>query len=309
MGTLHHILSVAVGRPEEDVHNIADVYAALEYMFYSLRLPLNRIFNYWINQTGQVAGDLFFQWNHYLHLCEELGNTDYFPDRFITAYNEALESAGMPPIIYEISEWGLGEAFFRNGTTFEFEGSFPCDSHGVPIMKWIGIKATNIKSFRCDCEKSKQGHLRIEITPSTVIYVVNAIFYESNSNAYNIFKTMSLIEMLIIDPINDGKTKGEMEKKLPQFLPGSIPTEKTQLFASIVRKLRNKIAHGDFEAIQKLLAQYREAFMEDCWLDEYEYSIETWVYDHICITLDKALNEILWLMLSDRDKLIKLQKS
>ena len=70
MGTLHHILSVAVGRPEEDVHNIADVYAALEYMFYSLRLPLNRIFNYWINQTGQVAGDLFFQWNHYLHLCE-----------------------------------------------------------------------------------------------------------------------------------------------------------------------------------------------------------------------------------------------
>ena len=140
-------------------------------------------------------------------------------------------------------------------------------------------------------------------------YVVNAIFYESNSNAYNIFKTMSLIEMLIIDPINDGKTKGEMEKKLPQFLPGSIPTEKAQLFASIVRKLRNKIAHGDFEAIQKLLAQYREAFMEDCWLDEYECSIETWVYDHICITLDKALNEILWLMLSDRNKLIKLQKS
>lgn len=184
MGTLHHILSVAVGRPEEDVHNIADVYAALEYMFYSLRLPLNRIFNYWINQTGQVAGDLFFQWNHYLHLCEELGNTDYFPDRFITAYNEALESAGMPPIIYEISEWGLGEAFFRNGTTFEFEGSFPCDSYGVPIMKWIGIKATNIKSFRCDCEKSKQGHLRIEITPSTVIYVLNFYNGTNDTNDY-----------------------------------------------------------------------------------------------------------------------------
>lgn len=180
MGTLHYILSAAIHRKEKGVCDIESVYTALEYMFYCLNLPLNRIFSYWINQTGQVSGDGFFQWNHYLHLCEELGRTDYFPDRFISAYNEVLEAAGMPPIIYEISEWGLGEAFFRNGTVIEFEGIFPCDLHGVPIMKWIGIKATNIKGVRCACEKSKHGRLWIDITPSTVIHVLN--FYNDSND-------------------------------------------------------------------------------------------------------------------------------
>ena len=173
IGTLHHVLSAAVECQEKGVCDIESVYTALEYMFYSLNLPLNRIFSYWINQTRHVSGDGFFQWNHYLHLCEELGRTDFFPERFISAYNELLEAVGMPPIIYEISEWILGEPFFRNGTEIVFEGRFPCDSHGSPIMKWIGIKATNIKSVRCECKKSEPGRLWIEITPSTVIHVLN----------------------------------------------------------------------------------------------------------------------------------------
>lgn len=180
MGTLGHILTIAVERKEKCICDLESVYMALEYMFYSLRLPLNRIFSYWINQTRQVSGDCFFQWNHYLHLCEKLNRTDYFPERFISAYNEVLEASGMPPIIYEISEWGLGEAFFRNGTIIEFEGTFPCDSNGLPIMKWIGIKATNIKSIRCECEKSESGFLWIEITPSTVIHVLN--FYNDTND-------------------------------------------------------------------------------------------------------------------------------
>jgi len=142
-------------------------------MFYTLKLSLNSIFNYWIRQTGVISGDLFFQWHDYLHLCENLGRTDYFPERFITAYNEVLELSNRPPIIYEISEAGFGEAFFRDGTKIEFEGRFPCDEDGKPIMKWIGIRATNIKGIRCTCEKSKQGYLRIDITPDTIIHVLN----------------------------------------------------------------------------------------------------------------------------------------
>ena len=76
-----------------------------------------------------------------------------------------------------------------------------------------------------------------------------------------------------------------------------------------MRKLRNKIGHGDFNAVQKLLEQYKHNFMKDFWFDEREYSVENWIYNSICLRLDETLNEILWLMLSDRDQLVKIQKN
>ena len=179
MGTLHYILSSAWSQKNDDIE-IEEVYEDLEYMFYSLNLSLDKIFSYWINQTGYVCGNGFFQWNHYLHLCEGLGKSDYFPERFITAYNEVLEESKLPPIIYEISECGLGDPYYRNGTLVEFEGTFPCDENGNPIMKWIGIKATNIKNITCTTVKSKKGYLRFNITPNTIINVLN--FYNQDEN-------------------------------------------------------------------------------------------------------------------------------
>ena len=140
-------------------------------------------------------------------------------------------------------------------------------------------------------------------------YIINATFFDGEFNAYHVFKTMSLIEMLIINPNKHGKTHGEMERKLPQFLPERIPEGERALFSEIMRKLRNKIGHGDFAAVQELLKQYRESFMQNFWYDEFENSIETWTYGNICLNLDEALNEILWLMLSDRAQLIALQNS
>lgn len=171
MGTLHHLYSSSRENDKEEI------YSALEYTFYDLRLPLNRIFSYWINQTGYVSGDGFFKWIHYLRMCEEFGIKEYFPERFITAYNEILETAGLAPVIYEVSECGLGNPFVRNGTMLKFEGRFPCDNEGNPIMKWIGIKASNVKCIRCYNKKSKSGHLVIEITPRTTVHVLN--FYNA----------------------------------------------------------------------------------------------------------------------------------
>ena len=182
MGTLHYLYSISIVE-DEDVGN-EKIYTALEYAFYSLKLPLNRIFSYWINQTGYVEGNGFFEWIHYLHLCEKFGIQEYFPERFIVAYNEVLETAGLEPIIYEINECGLGAPFIRNGTQLEFEGRFPCDSDGNPIMKWIGIKAISIKSIRCDCEKSKRGNLIIDILPSTIIHVLNFYNYSDDKEDY-----------------------------------------------------------------------------------------------------------------------------
>lgn len=140
-------------------------------------------------------------------------------------------------------------------------------------------------------------------------YIMNAVFSDSEQNAYHIFKIMSLIEMLIINPKGKGKTVGEIEHKLPQFLSDRISISQRILFSEIMRKLRNKIGHGDFKAVQQLLEQYRQSFMKNFWFDEYEYSIENWTYGDICLRLDEALNEILWLMLSNNAHLMKIQRS
>ena len=175
MGTLHYIFSAS-----SEKRDIEDIYCNLEYAFYHMDLPLNRIFSYWINQFGVISGDSFFQWCHYLHLCEEYSHSDYFPERFITSYNEMLEKAGLDPIIYEINMTGLYEPFMREGRCIKFEGIFPCDENGNPIMKWIGIKATNIEKLSCSCEKSKRGYLSLEITPKTVIHALN--YYNSDED-------------------------------------------------------------------------------------------------------------------------------
>ena len=175
MGTLHYIFSA-----NSEKRDIEDIYYNLEYAFYHLELPLNRIFSYWINQFGVISGDGFFQWCHYLHLCEEYEHSDYFPKRFITSYNEMLEKAGLDPIIYEINMTGLYEPFMREGKCIKFEGIFPCDENGNPIMKWIGIKATNVEKLSCSCEKSERGYLSLEITPKTVIHALN--YYNSDED-------------------------------------------------------------------------------------------------------------------------------
>lgn len=78
-----------------------------------------------------------------------------------------------PPIIYEIGEIGIGEVSWRTGTRIEFEGTFPCDKNGQPIMKWIGLRVKNAKSITCSQDKSSRGRLFVELTPYTTIQALN----------------------------------------------------------------------------------------------------------------------------------------
>ena len=141
-------------------------------------------------------------------------------------------------------------------------------------------------------------------------YIVNALYESSEYNAYYIFKIMSLIEMLIINPNGNGKTQGELERKLPRFLLNELNEyDDKELFCTIARKLRNKIAHGDFEAFQKLLEEYRENFMQNFWYDEFEYSVESWTINSICLSLKSALSEIFFEFFSNKEGFLRFQKS
>ena len=172
-------------REDKEEKALEELYQALEYMFYEKKLSVNDIFCYLVEQTHRVGNaEIFFQWKHYLQLCDELGSKDYLPNCFITSYNEVLEKKGLPPIIYEIGEIGVGELSWRRGTQIEFEGTFPCDRNGQPIMKWIGLRVKNAKSINCSQDKSSRGRLFVEITPNTIIHALNCYDNEGDDDRW-----------------------------------------------------------------------------------------------------------------------------
>ncbi|WP_018306491.1 helix-turn-helix domain-containing protein [Desulfitobacterium hafniense] len=177
-----YISSIRFNRAEKLLEKL---YMSLEYMLYEKKLSLPDIFGYMTDQTHQTGKvDMFFQWEHYLQLCDELGCSDYLPNCFITSYNEILEKKGLPPIIYEIGEMVGGEVSRRNGTQVEFQGTFPCDHNGRPIMKWIGLRIKNARSISCSQNKSCSGRLVVELIPSTTIHALNCYNLEEDDENY-----------------------------------------------------------------------------------------------------------------------------
>ena len=185
-----------------DPETLEALYRDLEFMYYDLHISLHDIFNYARDQVlrprknnGTSKGllalfeldrddemfgakgeltyrDIFDMWRHYLRLCSQLGRTEYMPERFLTAYNYALEEAGLNPVIYRpFVQYGV-EYFFRSGTAYTCKGHFPCDKKGSPILRWTNIKIENAKSITFNGEKSCAGTLTIEISSTTTIHLL-----------------------------------------------------------------------------------------------------------------------------------------
>lgn len=142
-------------------------------------------------------------------------------------------------------------------------------------------------------------------------YLINAIAFDNDYNASHLFRTFTLIEMLLINPKNGGKTKGEISQKMPQFMKGlhslSMTEDDKSDFSELARTIRNKIAHGDFAAVRKNLQLYEDKFMKSFFYDEFEHSRESWNFISICCELDETLKNILWMMLTDRQSLENIQ--
>ena len=186
VGNLGHLISGVISwKKDTNPETLEPLYQALKYMFYEKAIPLDDIFCYITDQTGYVANaEMFLQWNHYLHLCDELKWDGLLPDRFITSYNEALEKSGNQPIIYEIAEMGIAEMYWRTGSQMEFEGTFPCDRNGKPVMKWIGLLVNNAGQIRFTGERSRRARLFIELKPSTTIQALNCYNDKDNDDTW-----------------------------------------------------------------------------------------------------------------------------
>lgn len=173
-------------------------YADLEWMLYELGIPVEVICDYARDQVapepeprdesakglftikmprsmfqegGLNGRSLFRLWRHYLHMCAENGWADLMPQRFITAYNEALVKTGQKPIIYyPVREYG--SAYVKDDDEIVCNGHFPCDRNGDPILEWTSILVKHPAGITYKSDKSKCGELRVKLGPKTIMYVL-----------------------------------------------------------------------------------------------------------------------------------------
>lgn len=174
-----------------------EFYKDLEWMYYTLQIPVEYIFSYTRDQVsdgytkpvskgkglhfsipdsifdkgGVSCRELFTRWRHYLHLCIELGWTDYMPDRLITAYNLALEAFGMKPIIY-YPVTHFGSAFVRDENIITCKGQFPCDENGKPVLRWTSLRINKPADLEYPAHKSREATLTIKLGPATTIHAL-----------------------------------------------------------------------------------------------------------------------------------------
>ena len=104
--------------------------------------------------------------------------------------------------------------------------------------------------------------------------------------------------------------ESELDKKLIIFLDDKYSEDLKNIIPRKLRKMRNKIAHGDFIAFEKLVEEYACEIMDDYFYFDYlEYSRKNWVILHICCELEEVVRKIVNMLFLDRDKLENIKNN
>lgn len=176
---------------------MSDIYKALEFMYYVIKLPIETILtysriqldlplhreneNYLFSSINIHAGkmvmddsksehlpldayEIFLRWHDYLAGCNALGTDDYTPRCLLTAYNEQLVKMGFEPILYKPVSGPV-----RRGNTFWCKGHFPTDDNGNVITEWTSLEVKVPKSMTFNGKKSSCDGWEIELAPETSI--------------------------------------------------------------------------------------------------------------------------------------------
>lgn len=97
---------------------------------------------------------------------------------------------------------------------------------------------------------------------------------------------------------------------LPQFFEPLNSESDAKRQAEFFRKMRNKIAHGDFLAFEIVVETYAAEFMDGRFAFDYsEYSRKNWAVQHICCELDDVIRKLLRMLLFNRAELERIKNS
>ncbi len=145
---------------------------------------------------------------------------------------------------------------------------------------------------------SKNDYLQLD-------YLINSFFKDNDYNEYHFLKLYSLCQLFL-----EKEKESELDKKLIIFLDDKYSEDLKNIIPRKLRKMRNKIAHGDFIAFEKLVEEYACEIMDDYFYFDYlEYSRKNWVILHICCELEEVVRKIVNMLFLDRDKLENIKNN
>lgn len=136
-------------------------------------------------------------------------------------------------------------------------------------------------------------------------YLVNSIHRDNEYNEYHLMKSYSLCQLFL-----EKERESELDTKLPYFLRHQFGSDDDRKkCACLLRKLRNKIAHGDFVFFEKYIEDYAVSFMDGKFSFDYsEYSRKNRVVLHICCLLDEVVRQLIHMLFYDRNMLNQFRK-
>ena len=165
------------------------------------------------------------------------------------------------------------------------------------IDKYIEVLKEWGKKFD-DFLISKNDYLQLD-------YLINAFFKDNDYNEYHFLKLYSLCQLYL-----DKEKEIELDKKLIIFLDDMYSEELKDIIPEKLRKMRNKIAHGDFIAFEKLVEEFACEIMDDNFYFDYsEYSRKNWVILHICCELERVVKKMINMLFLDREKLERIKNN
>lgn len=134
-------------------------------------------------------------------------------------------------------------------------------------------------------------------------YIANTIYKDNEHNENHLMKLYSLCQLFL-----ENKWEGELDKKLQIFLTYATSEERKKRQAGLFRKMRNKIAHGDFVALENVVETYAKEFLDESFLFDYsEYSRKNWTLLNVCCELDDIVRRLIFMLLTDREKLERIK--
>lgn len=140
-------------------------------------------------------------------------------------------------------------------------------------------------------------------------YIIDVIYHKEDYGAFPIVKLFSIIELIIVN--SEHSLHSELKKKLLRFVPDKIgETEENKCrWISLIYKIRNKIAHGDFIGVNKEIQKYMEDHMTRWNLDLYEFSEINWGYSGVVSDLYNVVSQVIWAMITNKDEMYILKNS
>lgn len=136
-------------------------------------------------------------------------------------------------------------------------------------------------------------------------YLVNTIYKDNEYNENHLMKAFSLCQLFL-----EKDKEIELDWKLPQLFEAAEPKADARRRAELFRKMRNKIAHGDFLAFETMIEMYAAELMDGQFAFDYsECSRKNWAVQHVCCELDDVVRKLLCMLLFDREKLEKIKNS